>query len=101
MRIQFFIIFIQIIIQLLVEFLEGRQQSPYPDVDIFISNKLSKDGIKGYIRQWTYFTHGELLLYEIAKNRWCENIGRQHKSNNIMYVSQSLPNNVVWLFFNI
>lgn len=28
---------------------------------------------------------GKLLTYDILKNRWCENIGRPHKSNHIMY----------------
>ena len=27
---------------------------------------------------------GKLLTYDILKNRWCENIGRPHKSNHIM-----------------
>ena len=26
----------------------------------------------------------ECLVFEIANSRWCENVGRQHKSNHIM-----------------
>ncbi|KAM7053248.1 DNA-directed primase/polymerase protein isoform 4-T7 [Acridotheres tristis] len=36
------------------------------------------------IRQWSYFSLKELLIYDISGYRWCENIGRAHKSNNIM-----------------
>lgn len=28
---------------------------------------------------------GKSVLYDIQHNRWCENVGRAHKSNNIMY----------------
>ncbi|XP_041283893.1 DNA-directed primase/polymerase protein isoform X2 [Onychostruthus taczanowskii] len=36
------------------------------------------------IRQWSYFSLKELLIYDISGYRWCENIRRAHKSNNIM-----------------
>ena len=29
---------------------------------------------------------GKLIVYDIKDNRWCGNIGREHKSNNIMFV---------------
>ncbi|XP_063493787.1 DNA-directed primase/polymerase protein isoform X13 [Symphalangus syndactylus] len=57
-----------------VETIEGFQCSPYPEVDHFVLSLVNKDGIKGE----------ELLVYDICKYRWCENIGRAHKSNNIM-----------------
>lgn len=38
------------------------------------------------IRRWNYFAAEHLLVYDIAKYRWCENVERFHKSNNIMYV---------------
>lgn len=38
------------------------------------------------IRRWNYFAAEQLLVYDIAKYRWCENVERFHKSNNIMYV---------------
>lgn len=38
------------------------------------------------IRRWNYFSLEQLLVYDISKYRWCMNIGRAHKSNNIMYV---------------
>ncbi|XP_033071699.1 DNA-directed primase/polymerase protein isoform X4 [Trachypithecus francoisi] len=66
------------------ETIEGCQCSPYPEVDHFVLSLVNKDGIKGGIRRWNYFFPEELLVYDICKYRWCENIGRAHKSNNIM-----------------
>lgn len=31
-----------------------------------------------------YCLTGKTLIYDILNNRWCENIGRPHKSNHIM-----------------
>lgn len=36
------------------------------------------------IRRWNYFASEQLIVYDIAKYRWCENVQRFHKSNNIM-----------------
>ncbi|KAL4671843.1 hypothetical protein H8957_010183 [Semnopithecus entellus] len=67
-----------------VETIEGCQCSPYPEVDHFVLSLVNKESIKGGIRRWNYFFPEELLVYDICKYRWCENIGRAHKSNNIM-----------------
>ncbi|NWW10443.1 PRIPO protein, partial [Oreocharis arfaki] len=64
--------------------MEGYQGSPYPEIDNFVRSLVNKDGLKGGIRQWSYFSLKELLIYDISGYRWCENIGRAHKSNNIM-----------------
>ncbi|XP_064601582.1 DNA-directed primase/polymerase protein-like [Liolophura sinensis] len=71
-------------------FLEGYQKSPYPEIDDFISGQLSQDGVRGAIRHWTYFSQGELLVYDIAHYRWCDNVQRHHKSNNIMFIADLL-----------
>ena len=34
---------------------------------------------------------GRVIVYDIKDNRWCGNIQREHKSNNIMFV---LPSNL-------
>lgn len=39
------------------------------------------------IRRWNYFASEQLLVYDIEKFRWCHNVKRFHKSNNIMWVS--------------
>ncbi|OWK64687.1 DNA-directed primase/polymerase protein isoform X1 [Lonchura striata] len=64
--------------------MEGYQGSPYPEIDNFVHSLVNKDGLQGGIRQWSYFSLKELLIYDIYGYRWCENIGRAHKSNNIM-----------------
>ncbi|XP_078799599.1 DNA-directed primase/polymerase protein-like [Oryzias latipes] len=64
----------------------GCSVSPYPEVDTFVLNVVKKESIQGSIRRWNYFAAEQLLVYDIAKYRWCENVGRFHKSNNIMIV---------------
>ncbi|XP_077033533.1 DNA-directed primase/polymerase protein isoform X2 [Agelaius phoeniceus] len=64
--------------------MEGYRGSPYPEIDNFVRSLVNKDGLQGGIRQWSYFSLKELLIYDISGYRWCENIGRAHKSNNIM-----------------
>ncbi|XP_071599388.1 DNA-directed primase/polymerase protein [Heliangelus exortis] len=64
--------------------MEGYQESPYPEIDYFVRSLVNKDGVQGGIRQWNYFSLEEILVYDISGYRWCENIGRAHKSNNIM-----------------
>ncbi|NXX83999.1 PRIPO protein, partial [Urocolius indicus] len=63
---------------------EGYQDSPYPEIDSFVRSLVNKDGVQGGIRRWNYFSQEEILVYDISGYRWCENIGRAHKSNNIM-----------------
>ncbi|NWX69550.1 PRIPO protein, partial [Alca torda] len=63
---------------------EGYQDSPYPEIDHFVRSMVNKDGVQGGIRRWNYFSLEEILVYDISGYRWCENIGRAHKSNNIM-----------------
>ncbi|XP_048364955.1 DNA-directed primase/polymerase protein [Sphaerodactylus townsendi] len=64
----------------------GYQSSPYPEVDNFVVSLVNKDNIQGGIRRWNYFSLEELLVYDISKYRWCRNIGRAHRSNNIMII---------------
>ncbi|KAI4878677.1 hypothetical protein NFI96_030340, partial [Prochilodus magdalenae] len=66
------------------EFAGEHQPSPYKEVDEFVQRLVLKDGIQGSIRRWTYFVSEQLLVYDIAKYRWCYNVGRFHKSNNII-----------------
>ncbi|XP_065920720.1 DNA-directed primase/polymerase protein-like isoform X2 [Dysidea avara] len=69
---------------------EGYSHSPYPEIDQFITKQLTRSGAQGTIRRWTLFPQGKLLIYDIKDYRWCENIGRQHKSNNIMIIADLL-----------
>ncbi|XP_068134817.1 DNA-directed primase/polymerase protein isoform X1 [Hyperolius riggenbachi] len=58
--------------------------SPYPEIDEFIRSLVTREGFHGGIRQWNYFSLEELIVYDTVNYRWCENIGRAHKSNNVM-----------------
>ncbi|XP_044153452.1 DNA-directed primase/polymerase protein isoform X2 [Bufo gargarizans] len=64
--------------------MKGYQFSPYPEIDCFILSLLTREGFHGGIRQWNYFSTEELLVYDTVNYRWCKNVGRAHRSNNVM-----------------
>ncbi len=65
--------------------LEGWQGcSPFAEVDALITSLVQGGGRRGAIRHWTYFPASSTLTYHIAGYRWCDNVRRQHRSNNIM-----------------
>ncbi|XP_068134818.1 DNA-directed primase/polymerase protein isoform X2 [Hyperolius riggenbachi] len=72
----------QLFIDLGSSFVNGS--SPYPEIDEFIRSLVTREGFHGGIRQWNYFSLEELIVYDTVNYRWCENIGRAHKSNNVM-----------------
>lgn len=56
--------------------------SPFPEIDSFIFNMVCH--CNGYIRKCAMLENTDLILYEIAGGyKFCENIGRHHKSNNV------------------
>jgi Herpesviridae UL52/UL70 DNA primase len=65
-------------------------KSPFPFLDDFVIHTLCcRGGIQGEIRCWTMDVNQNLpisITYQIQKNRWCEAIGRPHKSNGIMWI---------------
>lgn len=60
--------------------------SPFPTLDAFIESIGSVANVTGKIRSWYWFSELGLMVYNMAKSRYCERIGREHKSNNVMYV---------------
>uniref|UniRef100_A0A8C7E242 DNA-directed primase/polymerase protein n=1 Tax=Naja naja TaxID=35670 RepID=A0A8C7E242_NAJNA len=66
--------------------IEGCHCSPYPEIDNFVHTLIKKDNVQGGIRRWNYFSLEQLIVYDIFNYRWCRNIGRAHKSNNIMII---------------
>uniref|UniRef100_A0A8C6U8I9 DNA-directed primase/polymerase protein n=1 Tax=Neogobius melanostomus TaxID=47308 RepID=A0A8C6U8I9_9GOBI len=66
--------------------LSGYLSSPHQELDQFVLTLVQKDGIQGTIRRWSYFASEQLLVFDIANYRWCENVARFHKSNNILIV---------------
>ena len=64
-------------------------RSPFAAVDDFVLGSLaSRGGVQGVIRGWSIDDDGcdpVSMTFQMSRNRWCENIGRPHKSNNIMW----------------
>jgi DNA-directed primase/polymerase protein len=66
-------------------------KSPYQMVDDFVLNHLAVRGdTQGVIRAWSVETDNTtrkpiMISYQISRNRWCECVGRSHKSNNIAW----------------
>lgn len=71
--------------------------SPFTPLDSFVTKFLAnRKGVNGAIRAWSITkensdtpTDDDLsqvnIIYQIKDNRWCENIQRCHKSNNVMW----------------
>lgn len=56
--------------------------SPFQRIDKFISDLV----FPGKIFRIHYFQSVNKLVYSIVKNRYCGNVKRQHKNNNVKYV---------------
>ena len=68
--------------------IKSSGQSPIPKLDEHILSTLAcRGGSQGRIRAWSIDCHDKFyfLTYQMCDNRWCERIGRQHRSNNIMW----------------
>ncbi|GFT94831.1 hypothetical protein NPIL_10191 [Nephila pilipes] len=63
-----------------------NSKSPYPEVNNFVLNLIKDDMTTGFIRKWSYIEIEDIVVYEIGNYRFCNNIGRHHKSNNIMII---------------
>ncbi|GJY85504.1 hypothetical protein Tco_0499530 [Tanacetum coccineum] len=61
-------------------------KSPFLKINQFIEYISTIGEVKGKIRSWYWFSDYDMLLYNMLRNRFCENIGREHKSNHVMYV---------------
>ncbi|OWA55074.1 DNA-directed primase/polymerase protein [Hypsibius exemplaris] len=69
----------------------GSSGSPFPELDRFFEEVITMGGAQGRIRQWQYFPDTHTILYAICGDyKYCERIGRHHKSNNVLFVA-SLP----------
>ncbi|XP_011156785.2 DNA-directed primase/polymerase protein [Solenopsis invicta] len=61
---------------------DDNQTSPYPEIDRYIRSLIDP----GKIRIVRYSDKTKTLKYEIYGNRYCENIGKYHKSNNVYWI---------------
>ena len=80
--------------------------SPFPDVDAFLlwtlSNRDFEPSLIASISKSVYFKEskflykiynkGNTIVYSIVGDRFCYNVGRQHKSNGIYYVADLSTN---------
>ena len=68
----------------------ARQGSPIPALDQYVTENLaSRGGVRGSIRAWS-IEYGPRdtpasFTYHLQRNRFCEIIGRSHKSNNVFW----------------
>ncbi|CAI0546465.1 unnamed protein product [Linum tenue] len=60
--------------------------SPFPALDKFVESIATTGSTSGKIRSWYWFSEYGLMVYSMARNRYCERIGREHKSNHVIYV---------------
>ena len=65
---------------------EGYRASPFPKLDEFIKTQINKGGVQGVIRRWIHFQSSNLMLYDIDRNHWCDNVNRPHRSNHIYFI---------------
>ncbi|PUZ71969.1 hypothetical protein GQ55_2G356100 [Panicum hallii var. hallii] len=61
-------------------------KSPFPALDGFIEFIASFGNVSGKIRSWYWFSQDGLMIYSMSRSRYCEHIGREHKSNHVMYI---------------
>jgi len=59
-------------------------ESPLPKLDCFILQISKRGGTDGKIRSWS-MEGSHFMSYQMSNNRYCENIGRAHRSNNIIW----------------
>ncbi|XP_074573430.1 uncharacterized protein LOC141829831 [Curcuma longa] len=62
-------------------------KSPFPALDAFVEYIASSGNALGKIRSWYWFSSHGLIVYSMLRSRYCERIGREHKSNHVMYVA--------------
>ena len=63
-----------------------RRASPFPKLDEFIKTQINKGGVQGVIRHWIHFQSLNLMLYDVDRNHWCDNVKRPHRSNHIYFI---------------
>ena len=74
-------------------------ESPFPLMEDFVVNVLGRRrGLGGSIGTWSLDSRKPLpqtIAFNMKDNRWCENVNRAHKSNNIIW-NVHLVNRVCW-----
>ncbi|WOH15381.1 hypothetical protein DCAR_0934919 [Daucus carota subsp. sativus] len=65
-----------------LQFATQTGRSTFPRLDMFVESVGSLGNISGKIHSWYWFSEYGIMVYNMSKNRYCERIGRQHKSNH-------------------
>lgn len=68
-----------------------RGSSPYPKLDEFVlevcRHSVRNTGPRTIgVRSWVAMDNGSILIYNLSGYRFCNNIGREHKSNGVFIV---------------
>ncbi|CAM8906010.1 unnamed protein product [Rhodiola kirilowii] len=58
------------------------RKSPFPALDDYMVSIATIGNVSGKIQSWYLFSEYGLMVYSMSRNRYCERIGRQHKSNH-------------------
>ncbi|TVU39374.1 hypothetical protein EJB05_12788 [Eragrostis curvula] len=70
-------------------------RSPFPALDGFIESIASFGNVSGKIRSWYWFSQYGLMIYSMSRSRYCEHIGREHKSNHVQTLISSVANDLI------
>lgn len=66
----------------------SRDPPPFPRVvESVCAAAAARGGAReAAVRSWAAFPEHQVLVLNMHRNRWCENVGREHKSNNVLFV---------------
>lgn len=70
--------------------------SPFPGLDKFVANVLAqRKGLAGQVRCWNRLksesSDTDIIQFQMARNRYCERLGRAHRSNNVYWCIDLTP----------
>ncbi|CAK8671218.1 unnamed protein product [Clavelina lepadiformis] len=60
---------------------------PFKELHAFVTDLIKQFNSDAFVRMQRYFPTTKTISYEITGTRYCGNIGREHKSNGILYVA--------------
>lgn len=66
-----------------LKMVENPAEASYTEIDKFIESLIHPNG---RIRRKCFFSSNFVIVYDIQGYRFCHNIGREHKSNNIKFI---------------
>ena len=61
----------------------NTSKSAFPEIDNYVQDLVKKQNENGYIRKVETSPCGFYITYEFSNYKFCQNIGRHHKSNNV------------------